>query len=211
MKYLNKSHVTAYIALEPNVSMHGRIKQKALDAGFSEENGSFLLLPYGAEDIDSIRASLAAWSTGPGKAHSAHNTSETGIAIDTLTSILTLCSIPNPLNSLRALVRGILKPGGQLLFYEHVRNPRADVAWWQDVVAPVWRVCFDGCVIGLDGVEIIKEAIIPGEGEVEDDTNRSSNEEGWASMETWEKEGEDPENLFWHQVGRCVKNGADTL
>ncbi len=43
--------------------------------------------------------------------------------VDTIVSILSLCSIPSPTRTLRALVHSVLAPGGQLLFREHVRNP----------------------------------------------------------------------------------------
>jgi len=39
---------------------------------------------------------------------------------DTLVSVLTLCSIPSPENTLTDIVSRVLKPGGQLFFYEHV-------------------------------------------------------------------------------------------
>ena len=125
--------------------------------------------------------------------------------IDTIVLILTLCSIPNPHETLRALVGSVLVSGGegQLLFYEHVRNPREDVAWWQDVVAPVWRHAFDGCVVGLDGVGVVRGAI-EGTGEGTGEGERGD-KGGWKKMETWGVDGEDVENLFWHQVGRCVK------
>ncbi|KLO10193.1 hypothetical protein SCHPADRAFT_878376 [Schizopora paradoxa] len=176
--YLEKERVTAYVALEPNKLMYETLRKTARAAGFVEEEGTFLLIGLPAEDIIGIKTALADW------AKTAAQTNTAKVQVDTIVSILTLCSVPCPLRTLRALVRDVLAPGGSFLFYEHVRNPREDVRWWQDVVAPVWKHAFDGCVIGLDGVG------------------------GWASMETWGNEGEDEESLFWHQSGRCVKKAV---
>jgi hypothetical protein len=39
----------------------------------------------------------------------------------------------------------VLRPGGQLLFLEHVRSSSAELAAWQDRLDPVWRVVACGC------------------------------------------------------------------
>jgi hypothetical protein len=55
-------------------------------------------------------------------------------SVNTLITILTLCSVPEPEQTLSALVRHVLEPGGSTLqspFSEHVLNLRNDVAWWQ--------------------------------------------------------------------------------
>lgn len=214
MQYLDRTRVAAYIALEPNKLMHPLIRAKAGECGFSEAAGSFLLLPYGAEELGPIREAIRTWA-GPGGAgarfvaskleHSGRadgptDADPTTQVISTLVLILTLCSLPAPHRTLRALVGALLAPGGQVLFFEHVRNPRADVQWWQDAVRPVWRWAFDGCVVGLDGVGVVRGAA----GETE--TTETGKDIGnWAEMETWTPEGEDTESLFWHQAGRCVK------
>lgn len=210
--YLDKSRVTAYIAVEPNAHMHSRLRQTASKAGFQEENGSFLLIPCGAENIDTILAALSAWSTGPGRERIVSQTGTiqspegaktyNGYIVNTLVSILTLCSIPEPQNTLRALVRNVLLPGGQFIFSEHVRSPLKDVAWWQDVVAPIWRLCFDGCIIGRDSMKVIREA-------ANEVTGNSDERQGWESMETWSEDEMDSESMFWIQLGACVKRGGN--
>lgn len=225
VRYLDRARVTAYVALEPNKLMHPLIRAKAEECGFSEAAGSFLLLPYGAEELGPIQEAIRTWaapggagarfvqaaSGGGGETDSDGDAEETQTqVIATLVLILTLCSLPAPHRTLRALVDALLKPGGEVLFFEHVRNPRADVQWWQDAVRPVWRWAFDGCVVGLDGVGVVRGAADPGprprprEGEVgAAGTGRDIG--NWAEMETWTPEGEDAECLFWHQAGRCVK------
>lgn len=221
MRYLDRARVTTYVALEPNKLMHPLIRAKAEECGFSEAAGSFLLLPYGAEELGPIREAIRTWAA-PGGAGARFVESQPSVGasggggkledadatqvISTLVLILTLCSLPAPHRTLRALVGALLAPGGEVLFFEHVRNPRRDVQWWQDAVRPVWRWAFDGCVVGLDGVGVVRGAAGPNPSPGEVDTTGTGRDIGnWAEMETWTPEGEDAENLFWHQAGRCVK------
>ncbi|KAI0367926.1 hypothetical protein BV20DRAFT_970034 [Pilatotrama ljubarskyi] len=168
--YLDPSKVTKYVALEPNQLMHDEIRTLAATKGFTEEAGTLLLLPYGAEDIALINSALG----GP---HS----------VDTLISILTICSIPEPERTLSALVHDVLKPGGTLLFYEHVLSHRPDVAWWQRFWTPLWARAFDGCRLDRPTHIWVEKMDI------------------WTESKVWGKEGEEEEHLFWHRVGRFVK------
>jgi len=127
--YLDRDKVTKYLALEPNTRMHPHIRTSASAAGFNEEDGTLVILSCGAEDVSTILGVLG--TTQP--------------PVDTIISVLTLCSVPSPERTIRNLVRDVLKPGGQFLFYEHVLSPREDVAWWQRAWAPIWAVLFDGC------------------------------------------------------------------
>ena len=193
--------------------MHVKIHAKAAESGFSEKEGNLLVLPFGAEEVQRIIEALKTWGSGVGRRYNClpgpEVMSGAGIkggyadaqVIDTIVLIRSLCSVPGPRETLRALVDALLVPGGQLLFLEHVRNPRKDVAWWQDMVAPMWKYAFDGYVIGLDGVGIIRDAIEGDEREGSEEGKR-----GWKEMEVSGVEGEDVERaLFWHQFGRCVK------
>ncbi|KAH7922429.1 hypothetical protein BV22DRAFT_658399 [Leucogyrophana mollusca] len=170
ISYLNASRVTKYVAVEPNTHMHEELRRVAQAAGYTESSGSLLILSCGAEDIAAILTAL-------GDLHT----------VDTIISILTICSIPSPETTLKALVNEVLKPGGQFLFYEHVLSPRPDVAWWQRLWTPLWLVALDGCRLDRPA-HLWVEAI-----------------GGWSEMSLWGKEGEDEENLFWHQAGRFVK------
>ena len=121
--YLSPDRVTKYVALEPNVLMHPHIKETATQAGFFEESQTLLILSCGAEDWKSIASALG----GQNQA-------------DTLISILTLCSVPQPEHTIRNLADKVLKPGGQLLFIEHVASKRHDVRFWQWLWSPIWKV-----------------------------------------------------------------------
>jgi phosphatidylethanolamine/phosphatidyl-N-methylethanolamine N-methyltransferase len=57
---------------------------------------------------------------------------------DTVATSCTFCSVPDPLRGLRELFR-CLKPGGQLLMFEHVRSRIGPIAILQDCMTVVTR------------------------------------------------------------------------
>lgn len=150
--------------------MHSKIRETAGEAGFTEEAGTLLIAPYGAEDIGLLTSALG----GP------H-------AVDTIVSILSLCGVPKPKATVRALAEQVLKPGGQILFYEHVLSRRADVAWWQRFWTPVWKWAFDGCCLDRPTDIWLEELDM------------------WQSKDLWGLDGEDEEHLWWHRGGKLVK------
>jgi ubiquinone/menaquinone biosynthesis C-methylase UbiE len=65
-------------------------------------------------------------------------------SFDTVVSTLVLCTVPDPDRAI-AEIKRVLKPGGRLLFIEHVRSHDAKSAKWQDRLTPVWRFVGHGC------------------------------------------------------------------
>ena len=175
--------MTRYIALKPNVLMHPYIKAKANEAGFHESDGTLIILSFGAEDTQSILSSVN------------QDLDSAEPPVDTIILILTLCTVSDPQHTLSKLVHDILKPGGQLLYYEHVLSSRPDVAWWQCFWAPVWACMFDGCRMDRPSHIWIRDLKIGDKGS-----------DVWKEWEAWNKPGEDEESLFWHSAGRYVKN-----
>jgi SAM-dependent methyltransferase len=57
---------------------------------------------------------------------------------------LVLCSVPEPANALAEL-RRVLRPGGQLRFYEHVRSHRRLLGRAEDLITPLWARGGAGC------------------------------------------------------------------
>lgn len=55
---------------------------------------------------------------------------------DTTVTSCTFCSVPDPLRGLRELYR-CLKPGGQLLMFEHMRSRVGPIALLQDLMTPI--------------------------------------------------------------------------
>lgn len=78
-------------------------------------------------------------------------------SFDTAVVTLVLCTVPDPASSL-AEIKRVLKPGGQLLYLEHVRSRHPDLAKWQDRLESPWRFLADGCHCNRDTVSAISAA-----------------------------------------------------
>jgi ubiquinone/menaquinone biosynthesis C-methylase UbiE len=57
---------------------------------------------------------------------------------DTVVTACTFCSVPRPIVGLRELHR-VLKPGGQILMFEHVRSAIGPLAIMMDLLTPLFR------------------------------------------------------------------------
>lgn len=67
-------------------------------------------------------------------------------SLDAVVSTLVLCSVPD-LDRALAEIRRVLKPGGRLLFIEHIAHADPQVRRWQARIEPVWRHLADGCCL----------------------------------------------------------------
>ena len=76
-------------------------------------------------------------------------------SFDTAVFTLVLCTTPNPQAALDETAR-VLKPGGKLLFLEHVRAEEPSLARWQDRLEKPWRFIGDGCHCNRNTVENIE-------------------------------------------------------
>ncbi len=66
-------------------------------------------------------------------------------------------SVPDPVRSLTEL-RRVLKPGGQLRFFEHVRSANPLIGKVQDLITPVWAACGGGCHLNRNTGDAITAA-----------------------------------------------------
>jgi ubiquinone/menaquinone biosynthesis C-methylase UbiE len=78
-------------------------------------------------------------------------------SVDTVVSTLVLCTVDFPDIALAEVGR-VLRPGGQLLFIEHVRSHSPRVARWQDRLETPWRHFGAGCRCNRDTIASIAAA-----------------------------------------------------
>lgn len=78
-------------------------------------------------------------------------------SFDAAVASLVLCSVPDPRRALAELLR-VLRPGGELRFYEHVRSHRPALARAQHVVDPLWSRLGGGCHLTRQTEAAIEQA-----------------------------------------------------
>jgi ubiquinone/menaquinone biosynthesis C-methylase UbiE len=78
-------------------------------------------------------------------------------SLDTIVSSLVLCSVGNQQQTLTELHR-VLRPGGQLLFLEHIIAAETKTVRWQKRIEPVWRLCSGNCHLTRDTANNIEAA-----------------------------------------------------
>lgn len=87
---------------------------------------------------------------------------------DTAVVTLVLCTVKEPAQALAEIAR-VLKPGGRLLFIEHVRADASGLVRWQDRLERPWGWIAGGChpnrdtVGSLDGSALRVESVERGE------------------------------------------------
>ncbi len=78
-------------------------------------------------------------------------------SFDAAVASLVLCSVPDQARALGEIAR-VLKPGGELRFYEHVLSEDEKLQRRQNRIVPVWRFCGGGCHPNRDTPAAIEAA-----------------------------------------------------
>lgn len=93
--------ITKIYGIEPNRGLHEKLRESIKNAGLSDV---YTIVPCGVEDVEGLR--------------------KYGVdqeVFDTVLSVQVMCSVPNPKETAAALYR-LLKPGGTMIVYEHVKS-----------------------------------------------------------------------------------------
>lgn len=80
-------------------------------------------------------------------------------SFDTAVFTLVLCTVPDPAGALAETAR-VLRPGGRMLFIEHVRSEDPVLARWQDRFEKPWRFLGDGCHCNRDTVAALEASAL---------------------------------------------------
>jgi ubiquinone/menaquinone biosynthesis C-methylase UbiE len=123
------SAVTESIAIEPEPYLRARAEAAALEAAVS------------VTVVDAVGGALP---FGDG-------------SFDAAVASLVLCSVPRQDEVLADLFR-LIRPGGELRFYEHVRARDPRLARLQDAVTPLWKRLGGGCHPNRDTGAAIERA-----------------------------------------------------
>jgi ubiquinone/menaquinone biosynthesis C-methylase UbiE len=80
-------------------------------------------------------------------------------SFDTVVSTLVLCTVDDPRQAIDEIAR-VLRPGGQLLFLEHVRADTPRLARWQDRLHRPWHAFAAGCHANRPTVDLLRESAL---------------------------------------------------
>ena len=75
-------------------------------------------------------------------------------SFDTVVSTLVLCTVEDPELAIAEIER-VLRPGGQLLFIEHLRSDHERWARWQDRLERPWKAFGEGCRCNRPTLELL--------------------------------------------------------
>jgi ubiquinone/menaquinone biosynthesis C-methylase UbiE len=78
-------------------------------------------------------------------------------SFDTVVSLAVLCTVDDPSRVLQE-IRRVLRPGGRLVFLEHVRSSEPGLAQWQDRLERPWGWIAGGCHPNRQTLEAIEGA-----------------------------------------------------
>lgn len=76
---------------------------------------------------------------------------------DSAVATLVFCSVADPVQGLREIKR-VLKPGGTLFLFEHVRSKTTVLAQIQDALVPLTTRLFGNCHWNRDAEQLVQEA-----------------------------------------------------
>lgn len=180
------SKIDRIYGVEPNLDLHDALRSNIKKHGLSDV---YTIVPCGVENLEKLR--------------------EYGImlgSIDTIISVQVLCSVPKPAAIMKDLYQ-ILKPGGQMMVYEHVKS--------KDYLSQlVQSTSFTICSLGAraDVCKVAFNLVWPyavGNCHLDRDTGKYLLEAGsWSTIELEMPKEEDAWMFLPRVSGRLVKWGT---
>jgi len=154
--------------VEPGVEMHGDLRSAAIQTFGADANKIYKVLTSGAQPNELV----------PTLAKEDMLDSEG--TFDTIVTLRALCGIPQPKETTELFYR-LLKPGGRIIFLEHVVNscdPKrggSKVAWIMQNVYMLmgWRFWNGGCELTRDTAKTLR--------------NAAASDGGWADVKLYER------------------------
>ena len=126
--------VERLVLAEPDPHMRRRLAEKAARAAGSGVARTVEVVTWGAERIESDAR-----------------------AFDAVVCTLVLCSVRDVKRSLDE-IRRVLRPGGKLVFWEHVAAEDPARLAWQRRAEPLWKLVAGNCHLCRDTAHAIEEA-----------------------------------------------------
>jgi ubiquinone/menaquinone biosynthesis C-methylase UbiE len=123
-----RPHISDLVLVEPGQAMRRRLERRLRRVG-----GRALVVDASAERLPFAVAS-----------------------VDTIVCTLVLCTVDAPERALAEIPR-VLRPGGQLLFIEHVRAESPALAYLQDRLMGAWRRFACGCRCNRTTAELMRD------------------------------------------------------
>lgn len=76
-------------------------------------------------------------------------------SLDTIVLVQVLCSIAEPTSHL-SFLQSLLKPGGQILLFEHIGSKHKPARTLQNLITPLWRSQYGGCELNRDSADWLR-------------------------------------------------------
>ncbi|KAL8823808.1 MAG: hypothetical protein Q9170_008314 [Blastenia crenularia] len=129
--------VTKIYGIEPCKGLHAQLRENIKKAGLSDV---YTIVPCSIEDVKGLQ-----------------NYGIDQEAFDTVLAVQVLCSVPNPKATVATLYR-LLKSGGQMIVYEHVKSHDWISSTAQAIYMVVWPYMLANCHLDRDTAQTLREA-----------------------------------------------------